>query len=127
MAAIRARGAAALAWLERLASRRLGALVLFLGALAVYAIQAVAWPLKTGRDLDEYLYAYIQLFDGDVLLPWSLLFRTPLTPVVSGVSLASSWNMSAYPGYRRSAALVARATRGPNALAALAQARIEPA
>jgi hypothetical protein len=84
---IKARGAAALAWLERLASRRLGALVLFLAALAVYAIQAVAWPLKAGRDLDEYLYAYIQLFDRDVLLPWSMLFRTPLTPVVSGLSL----------------------------------------
>ena len=69
-----------LAWLERLASRPLGALVLFLVALGVYAVRAVAWPLKSGRDLDEYLYAYVQLFDRDVLLPWSLLFRTPVTP-----------------------------------------------
>ncbi|HEY4620335.1 MAG TPA: hypothetical protein VIG93_01435 [Gaiellaceae bacterium] len=87
MATITARGAAVLAWLERLASRPRGALVLFLAALAVYGIQAVAWPLKAGRDLDEYLYAYIQLFDRDVLLPWSMLFRTPLTPVVTGLSL----------------------------------------
>ena len=76
-----------LAWLERLAARPLGALVLFLTGLGVYGIQAIAWPLKPGRDLDEYLYAYIQLFDRDVLLPWSMLFRTPLTPVVSGVLL----------------------------------------
>ena len=76
-----------LAWLERLAARPLGALVLFLAGLGVYGIQAIAWPLKPGRDLDEYLYAYIQLFDRDVLLPWSMLFRTPLTPVVSGVLL----------------------------------------
>ena len=87
MATITARGAAVLAWLERLASRPRGALVLFLAALAVYGIQTIAWPLKAGRDLDEYLYAYIQLFDRDVLLPWSMLFRTPLTPVVTGLSL----------------------------------------
>ena len=73
--------------LERLASRPLGAVVLFALGLALYALRAIAWPLTTGRDLDEYLYAYIQLFDQDVLLPWSLLFRTPVTPVVAGVSL----------------------------------------
>ena len=77
----------ALERLEALASRPLGAVVLFGVALASYAVVAVAWPLVGGRDLDEYLYAYVQLFDHDVLLPWSLLFRTPLTPLVAGVSL----------------------------------------
>lgn len=77
----------ALAWLEQLASRPRGAVVLFALGLLVYALRAVAWPLKTGRDLDEYLYAYIQLFDRHVLLPWSLLFRTPVTPLVAGASL----------------------------------------
>ena len=48
---------------------------------------AIAWPLRPGRDLDEYLYAWIQLFDHDVLLPWSMLFRTPVTPVVAGGAL----------------------------------------
>src|SRR3989304_8449913 len=79
--------ARALARLERLASRPLGALVLFGCGLAVYAVRAIAFPLKTGRDLDEYLYAYIQLFDSDVLLPWSMLFRTPVTPIVAGLAL----------------------------------------
>jgi hypothetical protein len=37
-----------------------------------------------GRDLDEYLYVYIQFLDWDPLLPWSMLFRTPVTPVVAG-------------------------------------------
>ncbi len=73
--------------LESLASRRLGALVLAVVALAVYAVRAIAWPLRGGRDLDEYLFAYIQLFDRDVLLPWSSLFRTPLAPIMDGLSL----------------------------------------
>jgi hypothetical protein len=73
--------------LERLASRRLGALVLFAVGLAAYAIRATAWPLQAGRDLDEYIYAWVQLFDHDVLLPWSMLFRTPATPVFVGASL----------------------------------------
>jgi hypothetical protein len=76
-----------LAEVEHLASRPLGAVVLFVLGLAVYAVQATAWPLKSGRDLDEYLLAYVQLFDRDVLLPWSLLFRTPVTPLVSGSAL----------------------------------------
>jgi hypothetical protein len=84
VATVKAWAAGALAWLERLASRKLGALVLFLVALAGYAVDAVAWPLKAGRDLDEYLLAYVQLLDWDPVAPWSLLFRTPLTPVVNG-------------------------------------------
>jgi len=79
--------APARAWLERLASRRSGAVVLFVLACAAYALRALAWPLKAGRDLDEYIYAWVQLFDHDVLLPWSLLFRTPATPVFVGASL----------------------------------------
>jgi hypothetical protein len=77
----------ALGRLEDLASRRVGAIALVVAALAVYDVRAFAWPLVAGRDLDEYLYPYIQLFDRDVLLPWSMLFRTPLTPVVSGLAL----------------------------------------
>jgi hypothetical protein len=76
-----------LAWLERLASRPAGAVALFGLALAVFGVRAIAWPLKPGRDLDEYVLAWIQLFDRDVLLPWSLLFRTPVTPVVAGSAL----------------------------------------
>jgi hypothetical protein len=76
-----------LAWLERLASRPVGILVLFVAALGVYSLRAVAWPLQAGRDLDEYFYAYLQLLDRDPVLPWSLLFRTPVTPVVAGSSL----------------------------------------
>lgn len=73
-----------LAAAERLATRWTGAAILAGAAVVVYAVQAVAWPLSTGRDLDEYLYVWIQLFDRDTLLPWSMLFRTPGTPIVVG-------------------------------------------
>jgi hypothetical protein len=36
------------------------------------------------RDLDEYLYDYIQFLDWHPALPWSMLFRTPATPLVLG-------------------------------------------
>lgn len=72
---------------ERLASRPLGAILLSLAALTVYAVRAQGWPLTGGRDLDEYVYAYLQLDDADPVLPWSLLFRTPVTPLVAGFAL----------------------------------------
>ena len=70
--------------LDDLAGRRLGALILFCIALGIYALEALAWPLVSGRDLDEYLLAYVQLTDSDPLLPGALLFRTPVTPGVAG-------------------------------------------
>ena len=83
----RRRLAGALEWLERLAGRPLGAIVLFALGLAVYAVRAIGWPLVGGRDLDEYVYGYIQFLDWHPLLPWSMLFRTPVTPVVAGTAL----------------------------------------
>jgi hypothetical protein len=74
----------ALALAERAATRPAGAVALFAIALVVYALQALAWPLVSGRDLDEYVLFYLQAFDRDTLLPWSMLFRTPGTPLVVG-------------------------------------------
>jgi hypothetical protein len=76
-----------LARLERLASSPVGAAVLFVLALGVYGVRAIGWPLLAGRDLDEYLYGYIQFLDWHPLLPWSMLFRTPATPIVAGAAL----------------------------------------
>jgi hypothetical protein len=76
-----------IASLERLASRRLGALVLFVLALGVYAFRAIGWPLVVGRDLDEYLYGYVQFFDTNPLLPWPMLFRTPVPGIIDGTAL----------------------------------------
>jgi hypothetical protein len=76
-----------LAGAEHLATRRLGAVVLFAAALVGYAIDAVAWPLTPGRDLDEYLLFSLQAFDRETVLPWAMLFRTPGTPLVVGPAL----------------------------------------
>jgi hypothetical protein len=78
------RGTAAL---ERLADDRAGVIVLAACALAVYALEAVAWPLIAGRDVDEYLAYYLQLGDNDPTLPAIALTHTPLTPIFDGVSL----------------------------------------
>jgi hypothetical protein len=83
--------------LEDLAARRLGVVVLFLLALAVYAVRAIGWPLAGGRDLDEYLYDYVQFFDWHPLLPWSMLFRTPVPGLVDGVSLDVAGGFFAEP------------------------------
>jgi hypothetical protein len=73
--------------LEDLAERRLGAVLLFVLALVVYALRAIGWPLVGGRDLDEYLYGYVQFFDWHPLLPWSMLFRTPVPGLLDGAAL----------------------------------------
>src|SRR5712691_4482823 len=93
----RQRLARALAWLERLASRRRGAAVLFALALAVYAVRAIGWPLVGGRDLDEYLFGYIQFVDWHPLLPWSMLFRTPVPGIVDGAALDVAGGFFAEP------------------------------
>ena len=94
---IRQRLGRALAWLEQLASRRLGAVVLFALGLAVYTVRAVGWPLVGGRDLDEYLLDYVQFLDWHPLLPWSMLFRTPATPIVVGPALDVAGGFFAEP------------------------------
>jgi hypothetical protein len=61
--------------------------VVFAAGLTVYAFRAIGWPLIGGRDLDEYLYDYVQLLDRHPVLPWSMLFRTPVPGIVDGAAL----------------------------------------
>lgn len=81
-----ARLGVALARLEALAGTRRGALLLFAGSLAVYGLESLAVPLWEGRDLGNYLLYYDQFFHG-VALPMSMLFRTPVAPLVVGPAL----------------------------------------
>jgi hypothetical protein len=50
-----------------------------------------------GRDLDEYLYGYVQFLDWHPLLPWSMLFRTPVPGIVDGTALDVAGGFFAEP------------------------------
>src|SRR5919204_450879 len=97
MSGIAARTRRLLERLEALAERPFGAVLLFVLALVVYAVRAIGWPLAGGRDLDEYLYDYVQFFDWHPVLPWSMLFRTPVPAVVDGAALDVAHGLFAEP------------------------------
>jgi Dolichyl-phosphate-mannose-protein mannosyltransferase len=78
-------------------SQRLGVAIVFGLGLAVYSVRAIGWPLVGGRDLDEYLYDYIQFLDWHPLLPWSMLFRTPVPGLVDGAALDVAHGFLAEP------------------------------
>jgi hypothetical protein len=60
-------------------------------------VRAIGWPLAGGRDLDEYLYGYVQFFDWHPLLPWSMLFRTPVPGLIDGAALDLAGGFFAEP------------------------------
>lgn len=64
-----------------------GALILAGVALAVYGLQSIALPIVPGRDFGTYLRFYVQMFEWDSPLPMTMLFRTPVTPLLVGGSL----------------------------------------
>lgn len=53
-------------------------------AVAVYVFESIGWPLRPGRDLGVYLRYYVQLGQSDPVFPWSMLTRTPVTPLFAG-------------------------------------------
>jgi hypothetical protein len=74
----------AFGWVVGLAGSWRGAVALFGVALADFVVQAVAWPLVAGKNLDQYLLTYVQLLDRHPLLPWAPLFRGPGAGIVIG-------------------------------------------
>jgi hypothetical protein len=65
---------------------RWGALLLFLLALGVYAVEALAWPVAAtfGRDSHEYLVYYLDFFNSSPLFPQVMLTHTPVAPLFLG-------------------------------------------
>jgi hypothetical protein len=94
---VRMRFARPLAWSEALVERRLGLVVVFVLGLAVYAFEAIGWPLITGKDLDQYVLDYVQFLDWHPLLPWPMLFRTPVPGVIDGAALDVAHGFFAEP------------------------------
>lgn len=65
-----------------------GVALLCAAALAVYWIEALAWPLQRGRDSWDYWLYYLQLGDRHPVF-WAVqLFRTPVTPLVTGIPMS---------------------------------------
>ena len=67
-----------------LAGTRRGAVVLVVAALVVFAVQSLGWPVAPGRDLSAYLVVYVDFWNGDPVLLWAMVTRTPVTPLVIG-------------------------------------------
>ena len=105
---------------------RTRALALLIGASAlVWTLQSIAWPVVAGRDLGTYLRYYAQMWDLHAVLPQAMVGRTPVTPLVAGLTLEAggwavellmivlfvasvvAWTLAAASFGRRPAALVA--------------------
>jgi hypothetical protein len=68
----------------RIAETRRGVAVVFLVALAVWWLEALAMPLAQGRDLGTYLGGYIQLFQSQPVDLGYVLGRTPGATLIIG-------------------------------------------
>ena len=91
--------------LEALARTRRGAVVLFAAALAVYWLVSIALPLVPGRDFPTYVAFWVQLDEWDSVVPMTMLFRTPVAPIVAvgpldllGPWVAQAWMSILYAG-----------------------------
>ena len=91
--------------LEALARTRRGAALLFAAALAIYWLVSVALPLVAGRDFPTYVAFWAQLDQWDSVTPMTMLFRTPVAPIVAvgpldllGPWVAQAWMSMLYAG-----------------------------
>jgi hypothetical protein len=91
--------------LEALARTRRGAAWLFAAALAVYWLVSLALPLVPGRDFPTYVAFWVQLDEWDSVVPMTMLFRTPVAPIVAvapldllGPWVAQAWMSVLYAG-----------------------------
>lgn len=78
---------AAVSALDLVAAHRRRGRILFASGLAVYGLQSIALPLLAGRDVGTYTRYYAQMFEWDSVLPMSMLYRTPVAPLVVGLPL----------------------------------------
>ena len=74
-------------WASRHAETRAGAAAVFVAAVAVWWVQAIAMPLGPGRDFGTYAGTFIELFQRDPVDLGYVLGRTPVAPLVTGALL----------------------------------------
>ena len=99
----------ALGWLESRVGTRRGGTAIFALALVVFGLRSIALPVIPGRDFGTYLGYYVQMWDWDSVVPMSMLFRTPLAPVVVGgtLDLLGGWGLQATMALLFAASVVA--------------------
>lgn len=119
--------------LEALAGTRRGAAVLFGLGLAAYALVSVGLPLVAGRDFPTYVANWVQLDEWHSVLPMTMLFRTPVAPIVGvgplgvlGPWAAQAWFAVLYAGSIVAWAAVARRAGPRAALLAAAALLVYP-
>ncbi len=59
-------------------------LTVFLAAVVVWWVQAIAMPLAPGRDFGTYVGTFVELFQSDPIDLGYVLGRTPVAPLVTG-------------------------------------------
>lgn len=67
-------------------TRRAALVAVGLGAFAVFGVESIAWPISLGRDGNDYIVYYAQLWHHTVF-PEVMLSRTPIAPLVIGIPL----------------------------------------
>src|SRR5687767_5949408 len=60
----------------------IGAAAVFVGALALFAVQSLAVALALGRDAEDYVIHGWELFHHEPLFPKLMLARTPVSGLV---------------------------------------------
>jgi hypothetical protein len=79
--------------LEAVLATRRGGVAVFGVALAQFGLVSLFLPVQPGRDFGDYLWFYVQSGDWHSVFPMSMLFRTPVAPIVIGAPLdiAGGW------------------------------------
>ena len=98
----------AIGWLEsRIGSIR-GGTAVFILALVVFGLRSIALPVIPGRDFGNYVGYYVQMWEWDSVIPMSMLFRTPLAPLVVGGTLdvLGGWGLQTAMGLLFATSLV---------------------
>ena len=64
-------------------------------ALVVFGLRSIALPVLPGRDFGTYIAYYVQMWDWHSVVPMSMLYRTPLAPLVDREGRSTSWEAGA--------------------------------
>src|SRR5260221_6288497 len=79
--------------LESLVATPRGTAVVFGLALLQFGVVSIFLPVQPGRDFGDYLWFYVQSGDWRSVFPMSMLFRTPVAPLLIGgpLDIAGGW------------------------------------